>query len=219
MCGKFTQKLDNRLEALADALGDSPIETVTPMRFADVVARGGDGARKFVRMRWGLIPRDAPDPRDAKPHIHARAESIDVKPTFRDAFARRRGLIFVSSFNEGEEVSATKTVQYVLMPADDRPVAIALLWNQWRKEGEPTLLNFAMVTTPANELIGTITDRMPALVAAEDWPKWLGEIPASPEELKALLRPSTRELKMQAAAAKPPPPAKPKRDDAQADLF
>jgi len=107
----------------------------------------------------------------------------------------------------------------VLTPADDRPVAIAVIWNQWRKEGEPMLLNVAMVTTPANELIGTITDRMPALVAAEDWPKWLGEIPASPEELKALLRPSTRELKMQAAAAKPPPPAKPKRDDAQADLF
>jgi len=219
MCGKFTQKLDNRLEALADALGASPIETVTPMRFADVVALDRDGARKSVRMRWGLIPRDAADPRDAKPHIHARAESIDVKPTFRDAFAKRRGLIFVSSFNEGEEVSATKTVQYVLAPTDDRPVAIAVIWNQWRKEGEPTLLNFAMVTTPANELIGTITDRMPALVAAEDWPKWLGEIPASPEKLKALLRPSPRELKMQAAAAKPPPPAKPKRDDAQADLF
>jgi len=219
MCGKFTQKLDKRLEALADALGDSPIETVTPMRFADVVALDREGARKFVRMRWGLVPRDAPDVRETKPHIHARAESIDVKPTFRDAFARRRGLIFVASFNEGEEVSPTKTAQYVLTPTDDKPIAIAVVWNYWRKEGEPALLNFAMVTTPANELIGTITDRMPALVEVEDWPKWLGEVPTSPEELKALLRPSTRALKMQAAAAKPPPPAKPKRDDAQADLF
>jgi putative SOS response-associated peptidase YedK len=219
MCGKFTQKLDGRLEALADVLGDSPVETVTPMRFAAVVARGGDGARKSVRMRWGLIPHDTPDARDAKPHIHARAESIDTKPTFRDAFAKRRGLIFVSSFNEGQEVSPTKTVQYVLTPTDDKPIAIAVIWNPWRKEDEPTLLNFAMVTTPANELIGTITDRMPALVESEDWPKWLGEVPASPEDLKGLLRPSTRALKMEAAVAKPPPPTKPKRDNAQADLF
>jgi len=219
MCGKFTQKLDSRLEALADALGDSPVETVTPIRFADVVALDKQDARKIVRMRWGFIPREAPDVRDTKPHIHARAESIDVKPTFRDAFAKRRGLIFVSSFNEGQEVSPTKTVQYVLTPTDDRPIAIAVIWNHWRKEGEPSLLNFAMVTTPPNELIGTITDRMPALVNSEDWPKWLGEVPASPEELKSLLRPSTRDLKMQAAATKSPPPAKPKRDNAQADLF
>lgn len=219
MCGKFTQKLDNRLEALADALGDAPLETVTPMRFADVVALGKDGERKLVRMRWGLIAHDAPDVRDAKPHIHARAESIDVKPTFREAFARRRGLIFVSSFNEGEELSPTKTAQYVLTPTDDRLIAIAVIWNHWRKDGEPSLLTFAMVTTPANELIGTITDRMPALVEIEDWPKWLGEVSASPEELKSLLRPSTRALKMQAAATKSPPPAKPKRDNAQADLF
>jgi len=33
-------------------------------------------------MRWGFVPREAPDVRDAKPHIHARAESIDAKPTF-----------------------------------------------------------------------------------------------------------------------------------------
>jgi len=86
------------------------------------------------------------------PHIHARAESIDAKATFRDAFARRRGLIFVSSFNEGQEVSPTKTVQYMLTPPDDRPVAIAV-------------------------------------------------------------------IKMQAAATKSPPHAKPKCDNAQADLF
>jgi len=82
LCGKFTQKRDNRLEALADASGDSPIETVTPIRFADVVALDREGARKIVRMRWGFVPREAPDVRDAKPHIHARAESIDAKPTF-----------------------------------------------------------------------------------------------------------------------------------------
>src|SRR5271156_1736263 len=100
MCGKFTQKLDSRLEQLSEALGESPTETVTPIRFADVLALDKDGARKIVRMRWGLVARDAPEVREAKPHIHARAESIDTKPTFRDSFAKRRGLILVSSFNE-----------------------------------------------------------------------------------------------------------------------
>jgi putative SOS response-associated peptidase YedK len=30
---------------------------------------------------------------------------------------------------------------------------------------------------------------MPVILAEADWPKWLGEEPASEEELKALLRP------------------------------
>jgi putative SOS response-associated peptidase YedK len=218
MCGKFTQKLDSRLEQLSEVLGESPTETITPMRFADVLALDKDGARKIVRMRWGLVARGTPNVPEAKPHIHARAESIDAKPTFRDSFARHRGLILVSSFNEGEEVSATKTVQYVVAPADNKPIAIAIIWDRWQREGEPSLLSFAMVTVPANPLIATITDRMPALIEEEDWAAWLGEVPVSQDELKALLRPSSRDLKMQ-AAVKPPPPVRPNRNSAQPDLF
>lgn len=32
-------------------------------------------------------------------------------------------------------------------------------------------------------------DRMPVILAESDWPKWLGEEPASEDELAALLKP------------------------------
>ena len=32
-------------------------------------------------------------------------------------------------------------------------------------------------------------DRMPVILAEADWPKWLGEAPATEEELLALLKP------------------------------
>jgi putative SOS response-associated peptidase YedK len=32
-----------------------------------------------------------------------------------------------------------------------------------------------MVTVPPNKLIARITDRMPAVIAPNDWAKWLGE--------------------------------------------
>ena len=35
---------------------------------------------------------------------------------------------------------------------------------------------------------------MPVILAEEDWPKWLGEQPASEAELKALLKPYPSEL-------------------------
>ena len=208
MCGKFTQTLATgtsvllpELLGIARAAQD---ETVTPMRFANVVALDGAKQRKSVRMRWGLVPPGARNPMAGKPHIHARAETIDTKPTFRDAFRYRRGLIAVSTFNEGKEITPTKTEQYVLSPKDGRPVAIAVIWERWHEPSEAPLLSFAMVTVPSNTLIATIAERMPALLADNDWAKWLGEEPATVEELKTLLRPSERGLAMH-KAGKPPP--------------
>lgn len=200
------------LSDLQASLAPNGIETVTPMRFASVIALNRDGKRKAVRMRWGLVPPGAKDPMAAKPIIHARAETIDVKPAFRAAFAKRRGLLAVATFNEGREVTPTRTEQYVLTPNDGAPVAIAVVWERWSEPHGGSLLSFAMVTVPPNEIIATITDRMPALIEAEDWAKWLGEAPATAAELKALLRPSARDLSMQRAG-------KPPKNDNQPSLF
>ena len=191
---------------LSDPVGGAgEEETVTPMRFANVIALDGEGRRKSVRMRWGLVPPGAEDPLAGRPHIHARAETIDSKPTFRGAFQRQRGLIAVTTFNEGKEIAPNKTEQYILTPQDGKPVVIAAIWDRW---GEAPLLSFAMVTVPPNELIGTITDRMPALIEDCGWAKWLGEEPATVAELKAMLRPSGRGLDLRKAGKPPPKPKK-----------
>lgn len=207
MCGKFTQMMSwAGFVELADLLrvaAGGDVETVTPMRMADVIACDAEGRRRSVRMRWGLVPPGAKEPQGVKPHIHARAETIDTKPTFREAFLHRRGLIVCSTFNEGREITPAKTEQYVLTPLDGNPVAIAVVWERWSGHAGTSLLSFAMVTVPPSALIGTITDRMPALIAGDDWAKWLGETPATVEELKAMLSPSGRSLDMR-KAAKPP---------------
>src|ERR1700743_3022405 len=111
MCGKFTQALNDAEEERASG----PSETVTPMRFATVLRLGAGGVRQIVRMRWGFVPADAPDQAlVATKFIHARGETIDIKPTFRDAFAHRRGLVIVDSFNGGKESAHKKTEQYAV---------------------------------------------------------------------------------------------------------
>jgi len=202
------------LADLQSSMGDGPIETVTPMRFATVIALDHEGRRAAVRMRWGLVPPGTKDPAACKPRIHARSETLDTKPAFRGAFLERRGLVAVTTFNEGREITPTKTEQHVLTPLDGKPVAIAVVWERWSERQGSSLLSFAMVTVPPNPLIATITDRMPALVAEEDWAAWLGEVPASVEELKAMLKPSDRALDMRVATK---PPARPRGE--QPDLF
>jgi putative SOS response-associated peptidase YedK len=46
-----------------------------------------------------------------------------------------------------------------------------------------------IITCPANALVGALHDRMPVILAEEKWAKWLGEDPATNDELKVLLVP------------------------------
>jgi len=46
-----------------------------------------------------------------------------------------------------------------------------------------------IITCPPNAIAGTLHDRMPVILAPDDWGRWLGDEPASPDELKALLVP------------------------------
>jgi len=159
-------------------------------------------------MRWGFVPADAPDHTVGTKFIHARAETIEQKPTFRDAFFNRRGLLVIDTFNEGEEITPKKTQQYVITPRGRPATALAVIWERWSGAGPVPLYTFAMVTTPPNPLIAAITDRMPAVIADEHWAKWLGEEPATVDALKAILQPSDIPMDM-AKAGKPPPPPKP----------
>jgi putative SOS response-associated peptidase YedK len=219
MCGKFTQMMSWGEQVTLSELTTAPasgVETVTPMRFATVIRLNTDGRRDAARMRWGFVPASAPDPlTDATRFIHVRAETIETKPTFRDAFFARRGLVVVNTFNEGKEITPKKTEQYIVTPRGRTATAIAVIWERWARRNEGAIETFAMVTVRANALVGTITDRMPALIDDADWAKWLGEEPATVDELKALLKPSTLDMDMQ-KAGKPAPPKKP---DPQPGLF
>jgi putative SOS response-associated peptidase YedK len=145
------------------------------------------GQRRVVKMRWGFPHRDNPGRPDP---IHARAETIDQKPTFRDAFREgQRGIVLVKTFNEAPDLPG-KTQQHTITPGGDGAIGIAFLWRRFVFAASPVpLLACVMVTVPANRLIATLpTDRMPAILAPEDWGPWLGEDAATPDAAKACLR-------------------------------
>src|SRR5215469_12755431 len=222
MCGKFVQMKDweamVELAQLVLSVSHGLTETVTPMRVASVIRLNADGQREVARMRWGFVPANAADQNIGTQFIHARAETIEEKPTYRDAFFNRRGLVIVRTFNEGKEITPTKTEQHVITPRDGKPLGIAVVWERWTAHNEGALLTFAMVTVPANKLIGTITDRMPAIVRGEDWAKWLGEEEASAAELKAMLQPYEGDWNMR-VQPKTAPPKKPRPPSPQTELF
>ncbi len=55
------------------------------------------GSRTLDLMRWGLVPYWAKDIKIGFSTINAMAETIDTKPVFREAFARRRCMVPVDN--------------------------------------------------------------------------------------------------------------------------
>jgi putative SOS response-associated peptidase YedK len=221
MCGKFTQ-----LVAWEDALlftrglaampDDAPVTVSTPMRIAKIMRLGEDGKPELVKMTWGFSKHG--EAKLQPNHMHARGETVDSKPRFCDAFGERRGILMVETFNEGEELPSGKTKQWTIRPKDRKPIAIAVIWEEWQGETQ-TIPTFIQITVPANALVSKITDRMPAILRQEDWPVWLGERDAKLSEVKTLLRTFDDEGNWEMAEqgdAKQPKPPPPKT---QLDLF
>lgn len=191
MCGKFTAKAS--WTEIVDYIWSTPLDedddrTLTyrvmnplPVVVLDIVT----GARRVVPMRWGFP--DLKDWRRPQP-IHARAETIDTTKTFAQAFRDgQRGIVWMKSFNEAPDVEGP-TIQHVIMP--ESTLAAAVVWRRFEiSAGPEPFFACVLVTVPANRLIsGLPTDRMPAFLAREDWQAWLGEKPASLEQVKACLR-------------------------------
>src|SRR5271169_2990039 len=59
----------------------------------DILIINNTGKRELIKCRWGFLPPWIKDISEANPMINARAETIDEKPYFRDAFKKQRCLV------------------------------------------------------------------------------------------------------------------------------
>jgi putative SOS response-associated peptidase YedK len=146
------------------------------------------GERSLDILRWGLVPYWAKDIKVGFANINAKAEGIESKPAFREAFQRRRCLVPVDNFYEWKK-TATGKQPYAIALADGGLMALAGLWENWRSPAGEWIRSFAIVTTTPNELCAELHNRMPVVLGPDAWPTWLGEEPTEPAGLKALLAP------------------------------
>jgi len=148
-----------------------------------------DHQRALEVMRWRLVPFWAKDIKVGFANINAKAEGIEKKPAFREAFQRRRCLVPVDSFYEWKRIDGGKQ-PYAIGLHGGGLMALAGLWETWRaRPSGERVRSFAIVTTEPNELCAQLHNRMPVVLAPEAWQAWLGEEPADEAQLKSLLVP------------------------------
>jgi len=193
MCGRFTNRLTweeiVRLYRIAEPwIGPRsnfpPRCNIAPTQDAPIV-RLKDGKREVAFMRWGLVPYWSKDMKGAAKMINAQSETADVKTSFRDAWKTRRCLVIADGFYEWPEPRKPRFITL----KDGAPFAFAGLWERWKKPDGSWLETFTILTTRANEFLAQVHNRMPVILALEDFAKWLGDEPTTHDELKALCAP------------------------------
>ena len=107
-------------------------------------------------------------------------------PLFWEAFAKRRCLIPATGFYEWQQRDDGKQ-PYRFRRKDLEPFAFAGIWEFTRLGGEE-ILSAAMIVGQPNPLVSGVHDRMPVMLMAEDYDRWLGPGTAA-DELRAMLRP------------------------------
>ncbi len=153
------------------------------------------GSRTLDLMRWGLVPYWAKDIKIGFSTINAMAETIEAKPVFREAFARRRCIVPVDNFYEWKKLGPKEKQPYAIALADRSLMALAGLWETWKsRANNETIRSFTIVTTTANALCADLHNRMPVILATDTWSTWLGENPAEPDQLKSMLVPYTEAM-------------------------
>jgi putative SOS response-associated peptidase YedK len=174
MCGRFT--ITHPDEALARLFAAVPGNDLPPVPRFNVcpttpvaVVTSDGGARRLRAMRWGFIPSWYRAPNDGPLIINARADTVAVKPAFREAIRARRCIVPASGFYEWQEVGGKKLPWYFTR-TDGQPMAFAGLWQRW---GE--LDTVAIVSTDAGPGMAGLHHREAVMLEAADWPLWLGE--------------------------------------------
>ena len=206
MCNYFTRYREPRnLQAafkFPELPNDPPRYVVRPTDTERVVAVGKDGERHSVPMRWGLVPYWAKDIKTGLTMFNWRSEDYTGKPAFSGPWDRgHRCLVPCDGFFEFTGEKGNKQ-PWLFKPKDDRVMAFAGLWDQWKGPKHapldtplaPPLLSFSIATCEPNATVAPIHNRMPVLFTREaEWDAWL-DPKTVPDELRTMLTPAPDDL-------------------------
>jgi putative SOS response-associated peptidase YedK len=191
MCGRFVLISDlsvitNAFEIAEIACRYRPDPDIRPGR--QIAAVVHDGANKLISLRWGLIPSWSKDPAMGSRLINARAETLAEKPSFKNAFKKRRCLIVADGFYESQK-DGNKKIPVLFRLKSGQPFGFAGLYEIWKSPEGESFATCTIITTEPNDLIRPIHNRMPVIVPKEKVSLWIDPAVQNERLLSFVLKP------------------------------
>ena len=200
MCGRYA------LQAMPEELMDAfefttgyagpvlPADwNISPTREIYIIRNGHEEKRELATVSWGLIAPWSQDTtsalRSQSQAINARTESIDEKPTFKNAFRSRRCLIPASGYYEwATELGPYSPKQpFYIHGASNSLIAFAGIWDRWRAPDGSYKESAAIITRPAVDFLATVHHRMPTFLPQDRWDQWLQRDLNQVEKIRSLM--------------------------------
>lgn len=128
------------------------------------------GSPRLSRAFWGLTPPWL-GVLDHAPHC-ARAESLESRPMFHEAFTARRCLVPVGGIYVWKSQPRFKQ-PFLVTRIDRGPLLLAGLWCRFHTTLHEHTDSLALITVPTNALLAPLSDRLPAVIGPEDAGRWL----------------------------------------------
>jgi putative SOS response-associated peptidase YedK len=199
MCGRFTltaefHEIIDRFAIEAAIKEELYLKSYNVAPSHSVLSVINDGEKnRLGYLKWGLIPSWSKDEKIGSKLINARAETLAEKPSFRDAFRKRRCLVLADGFYEWKRhENGTKTPMRIKLKSNE-VFAMAGIWERWKK-GNDTIFTCTVITTSPNELMSDIHDRMPVILHKDDEQTWLNSEFQDSQLLSNYFQPFPQEL-------------------------
>ena len=161
-----------------DAAGHTFGKDFFPNNEAPVIGKRG----QIVMLKWGFPLKGT-----NKIVFNARSESLVEKTMFKGILSNRC-LVPATSFYEWDKSKR----KYQVSITNKRLFYMAALWQSKVLPDGSRAYYFTIITTAPNRLIGTIHNRMPAIISSENTQLWLRDN----DEAYKLLQPYEAEMSM-----------------------
>lgn len=195
MCGRFTLTLGDA-EEIARLLGIEPNPTFTaryrprynvaPTDEHWIVRSGHHGEPAAPGFPTEIVPAQWGAPQKKGQPILTRVENARARKMLDDPSAGHRCIVPTDGFFEWTGEKGDRRPVWFHRPDDGDLVLLGAICTEWR-DG----FHFSILTTPANEVVAPVHDRMPVVVPTRDVARFLTT--TDDEELASMLRPAPKD--------------------------
>ncbi len=195
MCGAYglsvrnIQNLIDRFDIVNALDNFKPRWNIRPGQLNPVIVNQGN--KEIELMVWGLLPHFATDETYKYKTINAKAETVDMLPTFRHSFVKKRCLVPATGFYEPDKINFVKQPfpwHYFKMK-DNSIFSFAGLYDVWKdKNNGKEIHSYSIITTVPNTIVGKYHDRMPAILEKEEEDIWLNPDVDEASQIRSLLK-------------------------------
>ena len=139
-------------------------------------------------LKWGFVPDFSTNKFQI---INARAETIDNKKAFKNAFLKRRCLILADGFYEWKQIDKKKVPFRFII--NNKIFPFAGVYDVKTLDDGTKEATCAIITTQANEVVNKVHDRMPVILSENVMKTYL-DSNTNIEKLKSLLIPYSNDI-------------------------